>query len=303
MTDYPVRRWQFAVLVIVTLPVAASAQSRASEKGMVSQTIAGAVITVEYHRPSMRGRDSIFGAQVEWNHVWTPGANSVTTLATTRALRINGRRVAAGRYGVWIEVRRDSAWTFYLHRDTTKWHLPPPSRDSMLFSVPVERRTAETQRETLAWEFERVRVSGVELRMHWGRTLLSLDVTLDSGAVNTTVAEAVARRYTGHWVQRSARDSTRRVRLTIRYDPVHHQLVANDDTDDWPPADGGARWGYVLIPRSEGIFALGYGINDELAQLPGEPSFLEFTVTDGTATSYVRRDARDRVVANAVREP
>lgn len=218
-------------------------------------------------------------------------------------VRLNGQRVAAGRYGMWIELHQGSAWVLLLHRDTTRWHLPPPPRDSMLLSIPVERRTADSFRETLAWEFERVRVNRAELRMHWDRTLVVLDLAIDSGGVNTTVAEAVGRRYEGRWLQTSARDSTRHGHLTIRYDATRHRLLATDDTDDWPPATGGARWGYILLPRAEGIFALGYAINDELAQMPGEPSMLEFTVTQGAATGYVRRDAGDRVVATGAREP
>ena len=294
--------WLVACL-LAALATELPGQSRASEKGTVSQTIAGTVITIEYHRPSVRGRDSVFGGQVEWGRIWTPGANNVTTLATTRPVRLNGQRIAAGRYGMWIEVRRDSAWVLHLYADTTRWHLPQPPRDSILLSVPLERRTADGFRETLAWEFERVRPNGAELRLHWDRTLVMLDVTLDSGGVNTTVDETVGRRYEGRWLQTSARDSTRRLHLTIRYDTTRHQLVGTDDSDDWPPARGGARWGYILVPRAEGIFAIGYGINDELAQMPGEPSMLEFTVRDGSATSYVRRDARDRITATGVREP
>ena len=273
----------------------------ASERGTVSQTIAGTVITIDYSRPSVRGRDSVFDRQVGYR-IWTPGANGVTTLAANRPIRLNGRRVAAGRYGLWMEVRADSAWVLYLHRDTTRWHRPSPPRDSMLMAIPVVRRNADTFRETLAWEFERVRPNGAELRMHWERTQVTIDLALDSGGVNTTVAETEAQRFTGRWLQTSSRDTTRHVRLTVHYDSARHQLLAEDDTDDWPEATGGAHWGYILLPRAEGIFALGYAINGELAQVPGEPSMLEFTVTGGPATGYVRRDGRDRVTARGVRD-
>lgn len=292
--------WCVGLLVLLTTEVLG--QSRASERGTVSQTIAGTVITMDYSRPSVRGRDSVFGRQVGWGHLWT-GANNVTTLAATRPVRLNGVRVAAGRYGVWIEPRRDSAWVLYLHRDTTRWHRPAPPRDSMLLAIPVDHRSADSFRETLAWEFERVLPNGAQLRLHWDRTLVVIALALDSGGVNTTVAEAAGRRYQGRWLQTSARDTTRHVHLTIHYDTARHQLLAEDDTDDWPEAEGGAHWGYILLPRAEGIFALGYAINGELAQMPEEPSMLEFTETRGAASGYVRRDARDRVVATGAREP
>ena len=295
-------RWQMAFILLALLTTELPGQSRASERGTVSQTIAGTVISIDYSRPSVRGRDSVFGRQVEWGHIWTM-ANNVATIAATRPIRLNGQRVAAGKYGVWIEVRRDSSWILHLGRDTTRWHLPQPPRDSLFFHVPVDHRAADSYRETLAWEFERVRVSRAELRLHWDRTLVVIDLAVDSGGVNTEVTEAVARRYEGRWLQTSTRDTSRHVRLTIRYDAAHHQLVATDDTDDWPPSHGGGRWGYVLVPRAEGIFALGYGINDELAQMPAEPAMLEFTESGGAVSSYVRRDSRDRIVARGAREP
>src|SRR5512138_77827 len=55
------------------------AQVRASERGSVSQTVDGTVIEVDYGRPRLKGRIP-FGGIVHWGEVWTPGANSATTL-------------------------------------------------------------------------------------------------------------------------------------------------------------------------------------------------------------------------------
>ena len=58
------------------------AQIRASERGRVSQVVDGTTIIVDYARPRLRGRPTIFGADVSWGEVWTPGANMATTLET-----------------------------------------------------------------------------------------------------------------------------------------------------------------------------------------------------------------------------
>lgn len=293
------------LVLAVCVATPALAQVRPSEPATVTQTIGGAVITIEYQRPSLRGRapDSIFGAQVEWGAIWTPGANVVTTLATNRTILLNGTAVAAGRYGVWIEVRRDSTWLVYLHPDTTKWHLPPPPRGEMLVAIPASPRAADGVRETLAWDFERVVAGNGQLRLSWGRTMLALDVIVES-SLRATVEAAAARQVEGAWIETSTRDTTRRRPFTVRYDAATRHLFATGAPGELPE-HGVAVWSYMLLPRAEGIFVIGYAINNDLAQVsaPGQQTYLEFTVSNGTATSYIKRNAQDAIIANGARTP
>lgn len=295
-------RWGVGGLVVSLIAVPpAAAQARPSEQAMVRQILAGDTITIDYYRPSLRGRDSIFGSQVAWNHVWTPGANRATTLATTKPITIEGRRVEPGRYGVWLEVRRDSAWTFHLHRDTTRWHLPPPPASEMLLSIPVTPRRAAGARETLSWDFEHIRTGSARLVMWWGRTELSLAIEV-AGMPSPAVAANVAARYTGRWRETSARDTTRRRDVTIAYDAARRQVTWASSADQFHQT-AGAVWGTLLVPRSEDIFVMAYSINNELAHMssPREEMFVEFTIENGSATGYVRRNAQDQIVARGVR--
>lgn len=280
------------------------AQARASERATLKQVINGDTITIDYFRPSLRGRDSIFGGQVAWGHVWTPGANRATTLRVTRPTRIEGVPVAPGTYAMWIAVRRDSAWTLYLHPDTTKWHLPPPPLSEMAMTIPIPApRIADARRETLAWDFEQIRAGGAQLQMHWGRTLLSLGITVADAPVST-VDVAIARRYEGDWIETSARDTTRRRDVVLRYDAATRQLVYSNSADQMHN-EPGATWGQVLMPRSEDIFMLAYTLNGELAQMNigNQQLFIEFTTTNGVATSYVRRNSQDVITSRGVRKP
>src|SRR5512143_914055 len=91
-----------------------SAQIRASELATVSQVIDGTEIKLEYSRPRARGRDSLFGGEVKWNEVWTPGANYATTLEINRDIRLDGHPVSKGKYSVWLVVRQSGPWTMML---------------------------------------------------------------------------------------------------------------------------------------------------------------------------------------------
>ncbi len=73
-----------ALLLGLSLPSDGAAQIRASERGSLSQTIDGTVISLDYARPQVRGRSPIFGGFVHWVvfnvppqlHTLPPGASS-----------------------------------------------------------------------------------------------------------------------------------------------------------------------------------------------------------------------------------
>ena len=87
--------------VLSVLVPGAEAQIRASERATVSQTVDGTVITVDFARPRRRGRAQVFGEEVKWEEIWTPGANMATTLELSKPVQINGHPVAKGKYSVW----------------------------------------------------------------------------------------------------------------------------------------------------------------------------------------------------------
>ena len=60
--------------VVGALP---GSSQQASQHALLAQTVNQTVITLEYDRPVARGRE-LFGALVEWDAIWTPGANRAT---------------------------------------------------------------------------------------------------------------------------------------------------------------------------------------------------------------------------------
>src|SRR4051812_37148966 len=99
-------------LLLLAAPL--HAQAKLSEAATVSQTVDGTRVTLEYSRPSARGRPRLFGGEVKWDEVWTPGANWATTLETDHDLSIEGTTVPKGRYSVWLVVKERGPWTLLL---------------------------------------------------------------------------------------------------------------------------------------------------------------------------------------------
>lgn len=169
----------FVVLCAMALAGPGGAQVRASERGSVSQTVDGTVITLDYSRPQARGRNDLFGKVVSWGHMWTPGANWATTLELNRSIRINGQDVPAGKYSVWFVPRQRGLWTVHLNKNPRLFHTRGPKPEDQFLTIGVlPRRGNHT--EILTFDFPRVTPEGATLRMRWGRTELDLDVGVGS---------------------------------------------------------------------------------------------------------------------------
>lgn len=157
------------------LAAPADAQIRASERGVVSQTVDGTVITVDYGRAQVRGRDSLFGKVVTKEEVWTPGANAATTFQVSRDVTVGGKSLPAGKYSVWL-VSDPAQWTLYFHRNPGLFHTQHPKPADMALSVPVSRTVGAEHVEVLTFDFPKVTTTGAELRMRWGSTVVPLEI-------------------------------------------------------------------------------------------------------------------------------
>jgi hypothetical protein len=157
----------------------AAAQVRASERATVSQVVDGTVIEVDYARPRLRGRTA-FGGVVHWGEMWTPGANWATTLRVSRAVRLEGRPLPAGRYSVWV-VPTPDAWTVGLHWEPRLYHLQRPQLADLFMTVPVTP-TSGPSAELLTFSFPETRRDGATLRFEWGTTRFGLRIDTDRTA-------------------------------------------------------------------------------------------------------------------------
>lgn len=173
-------------LLALTAAADASAQIRGSEPGSVSQTLDGTTITLEYSRPSARGR-ALFGELVPWNVVWTPGANWATRLQANRDVRLNGVDVQAGEYSVWM-TPREGAWTLTLNPNVKLFHFQKPDSADGQIHIPVRADTGP-HTEMLTWSFPAVSGDGAVLQMAWGTTAVPVDVMVHPSKPATVAPE------------------------------------------------------------------------------------------------------------------
>jgi tetratricopeptide (TPR) repeat protein len=91
----------------------------ASPSTILSQTLGLTKITVDYSRPSVKGR-KIFGDLVPYGKVWRTGANKITSIKFDDEVYINGASMKAGTYGLYT-IPGKGEWTIIFNRDDKQW--------------------------------------------------------------------------------------------------------------------------------------------------------------------------------------
>ena len=168
-----------AVLLVHVTAAPACAQQRdprRSQRGSVVQVVGATRIEILYSRPVARGRD-LFGALVPWGEVWNPGADTATRISFSTDVQLNGRHVAAGSYSLWAIPRAD-VWTVIVSRATPVWHLPYPGEDKDVLRLDARPQNG-SHMETLAYYFPVVDGYRAVLHLHWGTTVVPLEIRVD----------------------------------------------------------------------------------------------------------------------------
>ena len=326
------------VLLLGTGP--AQAQITASPRATLTQNITGTEVVLDYSRPSARGRDPLFGKVVPWGEVWTPGANTNTTIHFSDSVTVNGHDVPPGTYGVWIQVLEHEPWQFVLHPDTVLFHTQHPAVESGFLTFPVEREEGEDFIDTLLLDLQNIRADGADLVLSWGLNRVSVPIGVDPGYVMTVDADEAAR-YTGEWIMDQSSNlppgaetpedveamveqmtagmtpemtaAFRRMSalmmepytFTIEYDDEGRLVYLDPVLAEWWMTELPGIKG-ILLPRAEGIFDTGALLMGDLASAEADgPSggFWEFEFDeDGRAVRLVgRAKANDRVILEATR--
>ena len=113
----------FWTLALCLMSFVATAQTdktaRPSPPAEASETIHGATVKVSYSSPSVKGR-VIWGDLVPYGKVWRTGANEATIFETDKDIKINGEKLAAGKYALFT-IPGESEWTFIFNTVWDQW--------------------------------------------------------------------------------------------------------------------------------------------------------------------------------------
>ncbi len=107
--------------LFLSAALVASAQElpKPSPAATVNQRIGLTDITIEYSRPSAKGRE-VFGTLVKYNELWRTGANKATAITFSTEVKFGGTTVAAGKYSIFSKPG-ENEWVIMLNKETELW--------------------------------------------------------------------------------------------------------------------------------------------------------------------------------------
>ncbi len=111
-----------ALFVLALTTVSAQQKAPASPPATAETMIDGKKITINYSRPSMKGR-KVMGELVPYDKVWRTGANKATALTTEVDLLFGKTLVPAGSYTLFT-LPTTAGWKLIINKHTGQWGIP-----------------------------------------------------------------------------------------------------------------------------------------------------------------------------------
>lgn len=151
-------------VLVLTLAAAGEAAAQMNPRGEAKVTLAGKAVSVDYGRPSLKGRDMLGKAAV--GQEWRMGADTATTLKTAGTLDFGSAQVPPGEYVLRARKVSDTDWVLKFEKDEK------PAAEVPLKTFPLEQSV-----ETFTIDLSDQGGKGL-FRMSWGNRALSAPFTV-----------------------------------------------------------------------------------------------------------------------------
>ena len=165
-----------SILFIATRAILAEQAKRASPHEQVSAVFNGKKVTIDYGRPSKKGRE-IFGKLVPFGQVWRTGADEATTLTTEVNLTIGGIKVPKGTYTLFT-LPTEKEWTLIVNKTAKQWgaYSYDEKQDLGRAKMAVAVSPAIVEQFTVALDAQG---KAGTLKLSWDRTIASIAVAAE----------------------------------------------------------------------------------------------------------------------------
>ena len=144
----------------------------------ISQQVGLTDITLEYSRPSAKGR-VVFGALVPYNKVWRTGANAATKITFKEVAKIGGKTIQPGEYAIYT-IPGEDRWIIIIHSNTSLRSIAggayKPSNDVFRFEIAPKNNNYV---ETFTCQFSQVKTNALILDITWENTLISIPIEVE----------------------------------------------------------------------------------------------------------------------------
>lgn len=154
---------------------------QASPAAKIAQQVGLSDVTVDYSRPSTKGR-KIFGELVPYGQVWRTGANGATLLTFSTDVKIDGKNIPAGQYALY-SIPNKTEWTMILSKNTKLWGSIGYDQADDILRFNVTPNKVSRNYETMEITFADMTDTGANLSIKWETTRVDFRIETEVDAI------------------------------------------------------------------------------------------------------------------------
>ena len=161
----------FAVVSIVAMTACGQRVNTQSPVAKVSGTTAsGTTINIRYNQPSVRGRSIGKDLEPLAGKVWRTGADSATAFEISKDVKVEGKSLPAGKYGLFTIANGDD-WTIIFNKTWKQWgaFTYKEADDALRVNVKAGKAAAFAEKFTIT-------VKDGKVNLLWGNSDVSFKV-------------------------------------------------------------------------------------------------------------------------------
>jgi hypothetical protein len=173
--------WMLAAGVLLSgaIMTMEAQRQRVSPRETVEASIGGKKVTIEYSRPSVKGRNvwDANGSLAPFGKVWRTGADEATTLTTEGDLMLGSLHVPAGTYALFT-IPGEETWTLIVNKVAKQWGAFKYDANEDLGRVKMKAAAQSDSTETFTIQLSATGGSNGVLKLTWDKLSASIPVMM-----------------------------------------------------------------------------------------------------------------------------
>ena len=156
-----------------------------SPKAVIAQTVGLTDVTIDYSRPSAKGR-TIFGDLVPFGKLWRTGANANSIITFSDDVMIDGKTLPKGKYAIYTTPKADN-WDVIFYKDTDNWGTPESFDEAKVaLKTTAKPQMLNNRLETFTIAMNNLDNNFGHLEISWEKTLVAVKIEVPTN--KTTMA-------------------------------------------------------------------------------------------------------------------
>jgi hypothetical protein len=144
-----------------------------SPKCTVEQKVGLTDVTIEYSRPSMKGR-TIFGDLVPYGKLWRTGANQNSMITFSDDVVIKGQTLKKGKYAIFVTPKVDM-WEIVFYSDTENWGTPENwNEKNAVLTTNIDTKILNAAVESFTIGINNLENNSAHLELSWEKTMVAI---------------------------------------------------------------------------------------------------------------------------------